>query len=385
MLRGLGHEVTLYGAEGSDESVADHFVQCVRASTLAYCYGGHDRRRYQFKFDMNDHAWHEFQLAANAALRERIEGGEDFEPVLCTFGLAHQPCLHDLPANAAGIESGIGYRGTFAAYRVFESYAWMHTVCALQTTPGACPVGRNYDCVIPNYVDPAMFSYSADKGDVFLYMGRLNWDKGLEIALATRKEIDASLLLVGQLPQPPEDKKVLARIREMGGRYQPAVGPTARSYLLARARAVFAPTIYTEPFGGIAVEAQLSGTPVITTDYGAFSETVLHGVTGYRCHTLDQFVWAARHVADLDPWTCRQWALRNYSLDHIAPSYDEFLRMVRDVHTGTGWAEVHDDRSPLDWLRRDYPPYPPPPQPPSNTVSAPVKQPSQEPPVHVPA
>ena len=39
-----------------------------------------------------------------------------------------------------------------------------------------------------------------------------------------------------------------------------------------------------------------SGTPAITSDFGAFCETVEHGRTGYRCHTLEQFMWAIDHA-----------------------------------------------------------------------------------------
>ena len=46
--------------------------------------------------------------------------------------------------------------------------------------------------------------------------------------------------------------------------YHPAVGPLERAELLRNAKAVLMPTYYLEPFGGVNVEAQLCGTPVIT-------------------------------------------------------------------------------------------------------------------------
>jgi hypothetical protein len=45
------------------------------------------------------------------------------------------------------VEFGIGYPGSFAKYRVFESYAWMHTTYGAQR--GADIDGVWYDAVIP--------------------------------------------------------------------------------------------------------------------------------------------------------------------------------------------------------------------------------------------
>jgi glycosyltransferase involved in cell wall biosynthesis len=99
----------------------------------------------------------------------------------------------------------------------------------------------------------------------------------------------------------------------------------------------------------------MSGTPVITTDWGAFSDTVIHGTTGYRCRTMDHFVWAAKNIDKLSPKVCREWAVKNYSMDRVVLMYEEFFQMLADVKKGSGFYEVHYDRKELDWLKKYLP------------------------------
>jgi glycosyltransferase involved in cell wall biosynthesis len=44
----------------------------------------------------------------------------------------------------------------------------------------------------------------------------------------------------------------------------------------------------------------LCGTPLISTNFGAFAETIEHGVTGFRCNTLGDFVKAIEKAGTLD-------------------------------------------------------------------------------------
>jgi glycosyltransferase involved in cell wall biosynthesis len=120
---------------------------------------------------------------------------------------------------------------------------------------------------------------------------------------------------------------------------------------MSGAKAVFVPTLYIEPFGGVNVEAMFCGTPAITTDFGGFTETVQHGKTGYRCHTMDDFVWAAKNVDRLDPYYIRDYAVNNYSMDRVSLMYDEYFSKLMDLYRN-GWYELHPERTELDWLRR---------------------------------
>jgi glycosyltransferase involved in cell wall biosynthesis len=98
-----------------------------------------------------------------------------------------------------------------------------------------------------------------------------------------------------------------------------------------------------------AIEAQMAGTPAITTDFGAFTETVEHGKTGYRCRTLNEFVQAARYVGDLDPYYINLWAIKLYSMDEVRHQYQTYFLKLQDLWKG-GWYELHDEPNER-WLK----------------------------------
>ncbi len=100
----------------------------------------------------------------------------------------------------------------------------------------------------------------------------------------------------------------------------------------------FAPTLYIEPFGNVVVEAQACGTPTITTDWGAFTETNINGLTGYRCRTFDEFCQAVENVKNLDPKTISDRAKSLYSVDVIALQYQKYFNDLSKLW-GKGWYE----------------------------------------------
>ena len=121
-----------------------------------------------------------------------------------------------------------------------------------------------------------------------------------------------------------------------------------RADLYGHAIATFVPTTYIEPFGTVNVESQMAGTPAITTDWGAFPETVEHGKTGFRCRTLDHFLFAAKTAPTLDREYIHRRAVANYSMDRIRYRYQEYFQMLTDL-MGKGWY-TERERTQLDWL-----------------------------------
>jgi glycosyltransferase involved in cell wall biosynthesis len=110
---------------------------------------------------------------------------------------------------------------------------------------------------------------------------------------------------------------------------------------MAGARALIAPTLYVEPFGGVAVEAMLAGTPVIAPDFGAFTETVENRVTGQRFTTMQEALDALDICDRLNHEAIRAHAIERYSLEAVAPQFRTWFDRLDTLH-GEGWYQLRD-------------------------------------------
>jgi glycosyltransferase involved in cell wall biosynthesis len=296
MMRPYGWHVIHYGVGGSESGATEDVVlmdQDEHADLLGHPYRHHEL----YGADAVDGSalYRQWNLYARTELQERVVPGD---LILLPFGHAHAAAVRGLPVLSAGagaIESGIGYYETLLPWRIWESYAARHAAMGREGRHGVSMESLRLEFVVPNYY--AANEWPSTVGDrstaPVVYMGRLTEGKGIATVFeVARRRPDVRFQIMGQgnayAWDVPDNVEVLG-----------SMGPE-RAAVLGAARAIIAPSRYVEPFCGSVVEAQLCGTPAITSDFGAFAETVQHGITGFRCQTVTQFTAAVDRVLALD-------------------------------------------------------------------------------------
>ncbi len=311
MLTSKGWAVTVYGPDVTELAPAVETVTIVTARDRQQWFGASEWNHTQsFGYWKNtDRCWTVMNDRASQAIRDRWQPGDE----LCLIaGNCQESIATDL--SVMPVEWGIGYTGVLhQSHKVFESYAWMHHVSGLMKKDELQP----HDAVIPNCYDLDDFTPSDTHGSYLLYMGRAIERKGLAVVRDLAETAGVPVYVAGQTdPQIPN------------ARYVGLVTGRAKAQLLAGAYAVLTPTTYLEPFGGVAVEAMLSGTPVIASDWGAFTETVQDGLTGFRCRTPEQYRAAVERVRDLDRSAIRWQAETRYSTTVGAERYNAYFAQL---------------------------------------------------------
>ena len=329
MMTDRGHEVIHYGHEDSDLICSEH-VPVTTNEDLEIAYGSYDWRNNFFKFDVADHAYQTFY---KNAIREVGKRKKKHDFILPFWGSGVRPVC-DAHQDLICVEPGIGYAGGhWARWKVFESYAIMHAFYNMEGV-GFCRSDW-YNVVIPNYFDLEDFEYAPEKKeDYFLFLGRVYDGKGVNIAVEVTEKIGAKLIIAGQNP---ENREFPDHVEFVG-----YADVETRKRLMSRAKASFVASMYVEPFGGVQIENLISGTPTITTNWGAFTENNPQGHTGFRCNTFDDFVTAALNVDQIDPAVCRKFG-EQFSLENVAPRYEKFFQDVLNVYTGNGWYELREE------------------------------------------
>lgn len=338
MLMSHNHDVIYYGSETSNPNCTE-FVEVLRLDEIKESYGDNFLNSNElFNTDIDTYAAQMFNVRCVHELKKRANT-DDFVCVM--WGIGHQKIcneLTDLPIHI--VEPAFGYETCFSRFRVFPSNSWRSFHYGLfhaewekmededkldesKYTTIASPYWfpKHWDTVIPHHINTDQFTYEVDKEDFLLHISRVVPNKGIEMSVRVAQHLNKKLVIAGQGNfektmgfKPPSNVELVGK-----------VDLKEREKLMSKALAVMGWSLYPEPFGKFVLEAGASGTPVITSDIGAFHENVKHGYSGYSVSSFQQAINAVNNIDKIKPENCRKWVEDNYNFDLIAKMYNAYF------------------------------------------------------------
>jgi len=159
--------------------------------------------------------------------------------------------------------------------------------------------------VAPNAIDASVFAEAAvDRGGrescTFLYAGRLDPEKGVDVLLRAFEQVSGKLVVAGSGSEEE-------RLRASASDRVAFVGPKSRDELVrlyAEADALVLPS-RSEPWGMVLNEAAAAGLPLVATEeVGAACDLIENGVNGFRVPAGDVRALAAalERLAEDEPF-----------------------------------------------------------------------------------
>jgi glycosyltransferase involved in cell wall biosynthesis len=123
----------------------------------------------------------------------------------------------------------------------------------------------------------------AEKNSAIYYVGRLDGDKGADVAARAAKLAGVPLRIIGTGPMEQEIGRLNPAAELLGWR-----PPSELAVLCREARAVVIPTRCRETFGLVAVEALMSGIPVIASRNMLLAKEIAASGFGTTCDPSDE-------------------------------------------------------------------------------------------------
>jgi len=175
------------------------------------------------------------------------------------------------------------------------------------------------------------FTFRERPGTYLAFLGRISPEKGIDRAIEIAKAVDMPLRIAAKVD--PVDREyftaeIKPMLRDPRVEYIGEIDETQKDGFLGNAFAYLFPINWPEPFGITMIEAMACGTPVIAMNLGSVPEVVVHGQTGFVCHSQAQMIDAVQRAGDLSRDACRAHVEDHFSAPRMAEMYETIYRTV---------------------------------------------------------
>jgi glycosyltransferase involved in cell wall biosynthesis len=194
-------------------------------------------------------------------------------------------------------------------------------------------LGLNYVATVYNGIDVDSYEFHPQPSQLpyLAFLGRISPEKGTHLAIEIAKRSGWHLKIAGKVDSVDVEYYEEAIKPHIDGHQIEYLGEAnhmQKNALMGGAVATLFPITWREPFGLVMVESMAAGTPVIAMELGSTSEVIIHGKTGFLCHSVEECVDALRQVSQIDRSTCRNHVVRNFSVQRMVDGYEAVYQML---------------------------------------------------------
>jgi glycosyltransferase involved in cell wall biosynthesis len=173
-------------------------------------------------------------------------------------------------------------------------------------------------------VDMKVFKFNPDPQDHCVYVGRIDPQKGVDIAIDVAKKAKVNLKVIGFKPSGDQTffEKIIKEIKENDFEFLEELSRFEVAREVAKAKALLFPIIWNEPFGLVSVEAMATGTPPIAFRKGSIPEIIEDGKSGFMVGTPEEMVSAIQKIHQIDRRECRKHVEENFTVEKMVDGYE---------------------------------------------------------------
>lgn len=257
-------------------------------------------------------------------------------------------CLRFLGADVVINLGRIDYMWLFRLLKkpticVFQNPVSEYEDAWLAATPHVVPVGisqnqvrslntRERFRVIYNAIATKNFTFRPDEGRYLVFLGRLTYNKGVDIAIRVAKATTLPLRIAGNISKEEGQEEYFKREVEphLQGdiEYVGPVNDVQKDQLLSNGIAMLFPIRWEEPFGIVMIESMACGTPVVAFGNGSVNEVVKHEQTGFICSSEQEMIDAVKKIVNIDRAACRKAVEEKFSYEVMADKYSEIIAEI---------------------------------------------------------
>lgn len=178
--------------------------------------------------------------------------------------------------------------------------------------------------VLHNGVDETRWTLGPG-GEDWAWVGRIAPEKAPHLAIEAARRAGVPLVLAGPVSDPAYHRASVLPLLSDSVRHVGHLGPHQLDALLGASRGLLVTPVWPEPFGLVAVEALLTGTPVIAFDRGGLGEILADQPGATLVPTGGDLALALRaHRDPSDRAQVRAAAVARFGLDRMLDRYEQW-------------------------------------------------------------